>query len=100
MVAYGIEYAAVDFTFRLRPSCAGWPVTELGWTRSAPCPLLQLACRRVAQSIVQPDRAQPPIALGVGHANLLGPVSGELRHALNVFQARRRDDGPLWKSGP
>jgi hypothetical protein len=100
MVANRIEYAAVDFTFRLRPSGAGRSVTELGRTRSAPGPLCQLTRGCIAKSIVQPHCPQPTITLGVWHANLLGPLCSELRYPLNMFQPRRRDDGPLWKSGP
>src|SRR3954464_13069007 len=100
MVSDSVEYTAIDLTVSLGPGRAGGPVAQLRRSRGAAGPLLQLAGRRIAQGIVQTPRPEPPISLGVGYANLLSPLGGELGNPLNVFQPLRRDDGPLRKGGP
>ena len=95
VVSHRVEHAPVVLSFRPGVSRAGRPMLQTRRSRRAGCPLGEILWRRVPQRVVQPHRAQPPVALGIRHPHPLCPIRRQLGHALDVAQPLRCDDGPL-----
>jgi hypothetical protein len=100
VVPDGIEDAAIVLAFGTGPRRAGWTVAQLGWTRAIVGPPGQLLWRGVAQGIVKPDRPQPPVALRIGHPELLGPGRRQTGYPMDVLQSLRRDHRPFRQCRP
>lgn len=95
VIADRVEHAPIDLAHGLGAGGAGRTMPELRRSRCRGCPPRQLLSWSVTQSVVQPDRAEPAIPFRVRHSHLLRPARRKLRHALDVQQPCRCDDGPL-----
>jgi hypothetical protein len=90
-----VEHAPIDLTLRLCMGSAGRAMPELLRSGRGGGPLRELFRRGVTHGVVQPYRTKPPIPFGIRDSHLLRPARRKLRHALDVLQPCRCDDGPL-----
>ncbi len=76
VIAYGVEDSAVILSLRARPGCASGSMPELGRSGTVGSPTLQFRCRRIAHCVVQPNRAEPAVPLGIRYAKPFRPLGG------------------------
>jgi hypothetical protein len=100
VVSHCVEHPPVRLPLRPCARRAGGSMLQARRSRGDGCPLSESFWRCVPQCVVQPHRAQPPVALGIRHSHPLRPIRRQFGHALDVAQPLRCDDGPLRQSGP